>query len=175
MTGVPGVSGGRPITDEPGTPPTAPAGLRRALVAPDVSGTTPDGTPATLRLTDVGGPVLLAFLATRCDGCAEFWRGLAGAGEVTVDGRPVPVVIVTKGPQAADPGEVRDLGGGAVTRPSSEVPLLVMSDSAWADYGVLGYPFFVLVDADGRKVLGETVGFGWDDVVDMISTALSMG
>jgi hypothetical protein len=48
---------------------------------------------------------------------------------------------------------------------------VVMSDRAWVDYQVMGYPFFVLVDPDSRSVIGETVGFGWADVVSMIRTS----
>jgi hypothetical protein len=36
---------------------------------------------------------------------------------------------------------------------------------------VTGYPFFVLVDAPNRTVVGETVGFGWSDVISMIGAA----
>jgi hypothetical protein len=48
---------------------------------------------------------------------------------------------------------------------------LVMSDAAWADYRVTGYPFFVLVDAAHGTVVGETVGFGWSDVRSMIDAS----
>ena len=163
----------RPVPLESGADPTAPSGPRRSLVTPDVSGTTPDGRPAVLRLDEVGGPVVLAFLTTDCDGCRVFWTALGGSGAVAVEGRaPVPAVIVTRGPRAVPPDEVRALGGGIRVREGSPVPLLVMSDSAWTDYGVLGYPFFVLVDAEERAVLGETVGFGWPDLVTMVSRTL---
>jgi len=48
---------------------------------------------------------------------------------------------------------------------------VIMSEEAWTEYRVLGYPFFVLVDPSTRTVLGETVGFGWSDVVSMIRAA----
>ena len=43
---------------------------------------------------------------------------------------------------------------------------VVMSDSAWADYRVTGYPFLVLIDPPGRRILAETVGFDWADVAE---------
>ena len=52
---------------------------------------------------------------------------------------------------------------------------VVMSDDAWSDYRVLGYPFFVLVEPATLTVVGETVGFGWSDVVSMIRSAGSAG
>jgi hypothetical protein len=162
----------RAVPLDTGAGTTAPAGPRRTLVAPDVSGSLPDGTPVTLDLDRVGGPLVLAFLSVDCDGCVVFWRELAGRGGVEVDGRAVPAVIVTRGPEVAPPTEVRALGGGTGVRDGSEMPLLVMSDSAWAAYGVLGYPFFVLVDAVERRVLGETVGFAWSDLPAMVSARL---
>ncbi len=112
----------------------------------------------------VEGPLLLCFLHVRCDGCEEFWRGLqdATAPEVPAD---VSVVVVTKGPGSVDPAEVKRAALGV-----DEVPV-VMSDQAWDDYRVLGYPFFVLIDSQGGKVIGESVGFGWSDVVSMVEAS----
>jgi hypothetical protein len=52
----------------------------------------------------------------------------------------------------------------------SGVPV-VMSDNAWLDYQVLAYPSFVLVDSPSSRVVGETVGIGWDDVRSMLEAA----
>jgi hypothetical protein len=52
----------------------------------------------------------------------------------------------------------------------SGVPV-VMSDNAWLDYQVLAYPSFVLVDSPTGRVVGETVGIGWDDVRSMLEAA----
>jgi hypothetical protein len=46
-----------------------------------------------------------------------------------------------------------------------------MSDNAWLDYQVLAYPSFVLVDSPSSRVVGETVGIGWDDVRSMLEAA----
>ena len=47
-----------------------------------------------------------------------------------------------------------------------------MTDQAWTDYRVSGYPFFVLVDASTRTVIAETVGFGWSDLVRLVQRAV---
>jgi hypothetical protein len=77
----------------------------------------------------------------------------------------VSPVVVTKGPATTAPAAVEEAADG-ITR----VPV-IMSDDAWGDYRVSGYPFFVLVDAPARVVVGETVGFGWSDVISMIRAA----
>jgi hypothetical protein len=106
-------------------------------------------------------PVLLLFLATRCDGCESFWQ-------VVVDGPSgqlpdtVAAVVVTRGPDSVDIDEVRDRAARLASVP------VVMSDAAWTDYRVTGYPFFVLVDPASHTVLGETVGFGWSDVLALL-------
>ncbi len=75
------------------------------------------------------------------------------------------MVAVTKGPGSVDRAEVVRAARGV-----SRVPV-VMSDRAWRDYRVSGYPFFVLVDATAGTVIGETVGFGWSDVQSMVRAA----
>jgi hypothetical protein len=120
----------------------------------------PTGDRVEVRIGEMEGSVLLAFLATRCDGCDEFWHGFGGDRP----GLPPTVtsVIVTRGPGTAAPAEVEQLAAG-----TGAVPV-VMSDDAWADYQVLGYPFLVLVDAASRTVVAETVGFGWSDLAQLV-------
>jgi hypothetical protein len=152
------VAGLRPIpSGGPGAPSPWPA--------VDVLGDDPDGRPVEVRLDEYDGHVLLAFLATRCQGCGEFWREMAAAGST---GLPAGVarVIVTRGPGTVSPDEVRGLVAGGGGAP------VVMSDQAWAGYRVHGYPFFVLVEVGSRTVIGETVGFGWSDVTSMVADAL---
>jgi hypothetical protein len=116
-----------------------------------------------VRLADGRRQLLLAFLATRCDGCEEFWAGMV---DTEARGLPASVatVAVTKGPETIDPVEVDRLASGRA------VPV-VMSDQAWTDYQVMGYPHFILVDPTEGCVIGETIGFGWDDVVAMVRSA----
>jgi hypothetical protein len=132
--------------------------------AADLVGVGPSGHRLEVRLADCQRLVLLAFLTTNCDGCDEFWAGAPGEGP---GGLPASLttVVVTRGPDTVDAAEVARLASGTVGVP------VVMSDEAWTDYQVMGYPFFILVDAIDRYVIGETVGFGWADVADMARSA----
>jgi hypothetical protein len=142
------VAGLRPVpTGDPGEAPDWPAA--------DILGIRPDGSPVAIDLTDVGAHLLLVFLTARCDGCAAFWSGLADTSDPALAG--VVPVVVTHGPASVDVAEVAVLASEL----SGDV---VMSDSAWTDYRVTGYPFLVLVDPSERRILAESVGFGWDDV-----------
>ncbi len=100
--------------------------------------------------------MLLVFLSVHCDGCDLFWRGIRDTPPTGVD-----VVVVTKGPGQGSITEVGVLAAGV------DVPV-VMSDGAWFDYRVTGYPFLVLVDPRKRKIIGESVGFGWLDVGSLV-------
>ncbi len=133
--------------------------------ASDVVGTTTRGEPVHRSLVGEGPGLLLAFLAVRCDGCSAFWSGLEEAARLLA-ARDVSVVVVTRGPGSVDVAAVDALAAGSG-------PAVVMSDRAWSDYRVLGYPFFVLVDTERRIVIGESVGLGWSEVVSMVDDALS--
>ncbi len=166
---------GAPLGASPLSDPAFVAGLRPIPSGPllpaeqwpaaDLVGEDPAGRPVELRIHDRSGPVLLCFLQTRCDGCAEFWAGL---GDLPGDDWPddLTVVGVTRGTDTVDRSEVARLAVGAGER--TRAPAVVMSDRAWADYRVTGYPFFVLVDPALGRVVGEAVGFGWSDIRAMV-------
>lgn len=152
------VAGLRAIpTGAPGEAPTWPAG--------DLHGVRPDGSPVTVSLDAIDRPLLLLFLAVECDGCDSFWRGLSGAGPEELPADVVPVAV-TRGPDAVDAAEVAARAGGFAGD-------VVMGDGPWSDYRVTGYPFLVLVDPAGRRVLAEAVGFGWGDVASVVRTGRS--
>ena len=138
--------------------------------ASDLVGTTPDGAAVSVELDRVDGPLLLVFLSTNCDGCDQLWEGLRTVGRGVSDGAGgldgVTVVVVTKGPGTVSVGEVAGLAVG-----SPSVPV-VMGDGAWADYRVTGYPFLVLVEPTTRRILAETVAFGWSDVAGTVRAGL---
>jgi hypothetical protein len=148
------VAGLRPI-------PSGSLGHETARAAPDIVGTDPAGRPITIRIDSFAGPILVAFLHINCDGCDEFWRGFRDSSRTEVPSATA-AAIVTKGPATVPAVEIEEAATGI-----SETPV-VMSDDAWTGYRVLGYPFFVLVDPLTRTVIGETVGFGWQDVVSMV-------
>jgi hypothetical protein len=127
--------------------------------APDVVGTDPAGRGLAIRIGATGPFVLLAFLATRCDGCDEFWRGFSGTGPGSLPG--ITPVIVTRGPDSTSTEDVARLAD------RTDAPV-VMSDSAWVEYRVFGYPFLVLVESASRTVVAETVGFGWSDLEELV-------
>ena len=146
------VAGLRPV-------PSGLDGAAPSWPAADLVGMCPDASPVSVDLAAATRPVLLVFLTTDCDGCDHFWMGLA-------DPPPgVDPVVVTKGPDAVAPSDVAAL---AVDLP--HVPV-VMSDAAWSDYRVTGYPFLVLVEPGTRRILGESVGFGWSDVEALLAAS----
>jgi hypothetical protein len=126
-----------------------------------VSGVSSAGEPIELRLDEVGGRILLAFLTTDCLGCQTFWDVLRRVEDSHLPS-DVSAVVVTKGPSSVAPGEV-----GASAAGFGPVPV-IMSDQAWADYRVTSYPFFVVAEARSRIVIGEAVGLGWDDVLALL-------
>ncbi len=150
------VAGLRPVPSGlDGTAPSWPAA--------DLVGVGPDGTPLSVSPATATRPVLLVFLTTDCDGCDHFWEGLA-------DPPPdVDVVVVTKGPDTVPFSDVAALAVGL-----RDVPV-VMGDAAWSDYRVTGYPFLVLVEAGTRRILGESVGFGWSDVDALLASSTTHG
>ena len=148
--------------------PSGPLGDSTHRPAHDLAGEDPGGRAVEFRIDAQPGPVLLCFLRTRCDGCEEFWRGLddpPGSGWPDA----LSLVAVTRGPGSADRSEVARLSAA-----TGAVPV-VMSDRAWDDYQVIGYPFFILVDPARGAVVGETVGFGWSDVRAMVEAATGAG
>jgi len=150
------VAGLRPV-------PSGLDGSAPSWPAADLVGMCPDASPVSVDLAAATRPVLLVFLTTDCDGCDHFWTRLA-------DPPPgVDPVVVTKGPDAVAPSDVAAL---AVDLP--HVPV-VMSDAAWSDYRVTGYPFLVLVEPGTRRILGESVGFGWSDVDALLATSATDG
>ena len=75
------------------------------------------------------------------------------------------VAVVTKGPAIVSPDEVAGRAAG-ITVP------IVMTDTAWVDFRVTSYPFLVLVEPHTRRILGESVGFGWSDAAALIDAGV---
>jgi hypothetical protein len=148
------LAGLRPI------PSTTP-GTTGPWPASDIRGIDPGGAPVEVLLDQHTGRLLLAFLSINCDGCEEFWDRFRSPERLDLSSDLSPV-IVTKGPDLVRASEVASIASGILRVP------VVMSDQAWADYRVMGYPFFVVVDVGARSVVGETVGMGWPDVAAII-------
>lgn len=142
----------RPVPAGAGTERDSPLDRPRAA---DLAGVTPAGDRVEVRIGGRQGFVVLVFLATRCDGCMEFWQGLGGPQRSGLPSSLTPLVVTKEPPAVSLPDVI------ALAPPG--VPV-VMSDRAWADYGVLGYPHLVLVETATRTVVAETVGFCWQDL-----------
>jgi hypothetical protein len=137
-------------------PPPAERGLRGQDAAA-IAGTTPDGDAVALGFDGrAASPTLLAFLSTGCSVCADFWQAL---GERRLPG--VQTVIVTHGQERERPRRLRELAPAGVP--------VVMSSAAFADYGVPGSPYFVLVDGSVR---GEGSAPTWEALSSLVADAL---
>ena len=150
------VAGLRPI-------PSGLDGMAPSWSAADLVGVRPDGDPVSVDMGTAVRPVLVVFLTTDCDGCDHFWQGLV---DPPAD---IDSVVVTKGPGSVAPTDVAALAVGLARVP------VVMSDAAWSDYRVTGYPFLVLVEPGTRRILGEAVGFGWSDVEALLASSTGAG
>jgi hypothetical protein len=128
--------------------------LRQGSVAAavDIPGVGLDGEVRTVHVARLARWSLLLFLAARCDGCRPFWDAAAAPSALGMAAGE-HVVSVTHEPPLEDAEEIRSLLAG---RPGV-ASAVVMSDAAWPAYGVLGPPFFVLVD--GERVVSE--GVAW--------------
>jgi hypothetical protein len=150
---------GTPMTIGPPLP-----GERDSLSAPAIGGTTPRGDALAFAPAEAGGLTLLAFLSSGCSTCARFWVALTRPDELApLEG--VRTVVVTKGPEFESPAEVPSLA-------PSRLPI-VMSTEAWNDYEVPGSPFFVLVDGDRGRRIGEGVAQHFAQIADLVRRALA--
>jgi hypothetical protein len=132
----------------------------------DLSGVDQFGRPIEVAVLSHPGRTLLAFLSVDCFGCEPFWHGIGDPSTLPASS-DIARVVVTKGPDGVSPEAV-----DAAAVDVSGVPV-VMSNDAWLDYQVLSYPSFLLVDNSSGRVVGETVGMGWDDVRSMLEAAAS--
>jgi len=129
----------------------------------DIAGATPGGDAVAITVIGARQPTLLAFLSTGCTTCAEFWTAMA---EPTTRQQMASarLVVVTKGEADESPTAV-----GEAAPPG--LPL-VMSSEAWANYGVPGSPYFVLVDGPSGRVRGEGSAGTWEQLVKLMGEAL---
>ncbi len=151
------VSAKQPVTMGPPLPAE-----RDSTAAPAVAGVTPAGD--ALAFTVAGGDrlTLLAFLSSGCATCAGFWRDLRQPERLGFPDR-LRLVVVTKGPEMEIPAEVAAQAADGMT--------VVMSTEAWGDYEVPGSPFFVLVDGESGRRIGEGVANQVHQIVDLVRRA----
>ena len=130
--------------------------LDPGAVAHDIEGTAPDGSGVVVGVAGTGHKTFIAFLGARCRTCTPFWQDAEAAGAALHATRATKLVLVTRGPEIVDPAVVR-----RVAPPDRTT---VMSSSAWEDYGVRRYPYFVLVDGPSSRVISAGTVSSWDEV-----------
>lgn len=101
------------------------------------------------------------FLSTSCDGCAELWQAFSDPNNPSIPG-PLTIIVVTRGLETEESRQVERLCGKAS---------VVMSDAAWADYGVHTGPFFVLVDGAKGEVATEGVAWALGQIAGAVAAA----
>lgn len=158
---IPSVSSEAPALVLEGVPSPSSGGL---TVAHDLAGATPDGGAAIISLSGRPGLVLVAFLSTGCGTCADFWSAFRHES-IEVSGRPVRLVIATRGLGAESPSAVNELA------PSNAVT--IMSDEAFDDHGVAAAPYFMLVDGGTGEVVGEGASASWVQLRTLLGRAAS--
>jgi hypothetical protein len=140
--------------------------LTRREVAPvpdrRVTGVTPDGEPVVLSLAAGHDPTLVAFLSTTCSSCTPFWEGLESSS-MHFGGHRHRVVVVTMGESEESPTRAMSLA-----RPGIDV---VMSSSTWSDFEVPGAPYFVVLEAESGRVIGEGSAMTFESLEEFLTDA----
>lgn len=138
------------------------------MPAPTLEGVSLDGTPVEL---DFEGdePTLLAFLAHWCPHCqAELPNLVTMADEGQLDDVR-PVVVLTGTNEAAPnypPGPwIEEEGWTGPTILDDE------RASAGSAYGLAGYPYLVLVDADGNVIARASGELGLEGLITFVEQA----
>lgn len=156
-----------PDADSAPTTRPRPGGVApRSTGAPasDVVGTTPAGDSIAIGVVGSGQGTLLAFLSSGCVTCAGFWEAFADVERLSVPGQ-ARLVVVTAGPEQESQSRVAELA-------PPDLPV-VMSTEAWEAYGVPVAPYFVYVDGNAHRVVGEGAAGTWDHVADLMGQALA--
>ena len=158
-TGASGINGHTaPVTIGPPLP-----GERHSTSAPAVGGRTPAGDAVAVSPASGGGLTLLAFLSSGCGTCGTFWSAFRRPEQW---GFPTDVrlVLVTKGPEFESPGSLAELAPPGLA--------VIMSSDAWTEYEVPGSPFFVLVDGESGRRIGEGVANQLSQVAELVRRAV---
>ncbi len=122
-----------------------------------IVGVTVVGEPIVHRLEEPW--TLLMFLSTTCEGCQELWDDCAAPETSPLPADLVRLVIT----RCAD-----EESAAALERARGAT--VVMSDGAWADYGVHSGPFFVLVQR-GERIATEGVAWSLDQIAAAVTAA----
>lgn len=133
-----------------------------AAASRQVTGVTPGGEPVALSLGAGSDPTLVAFLSTTCSSCTPFWEGLQSS-LMHFGGHRHRVVIVTLGESEESPTRAQSLA-----KPEADV---VMSSTTWSEFEVPGAPYFVLLEPDTGRVIGEGSAMTFESLQEFLSDA----
>ena len=133
-----------------------------APVSRQVTGVTPDGEPVVLSLGAGPDPTLVAFLSTTCSSCTPFWEGLQSS-LMHFGGHRHRVVIVTLGETEESPTRAQSMA-----KPEVDV---VMSSTAWSEFEVPGAPYFVLLEAETARIIGEGSAMTFESLQEFLTDA----
>ena len=137
--------------------------------APLLVGETPEGTPIEVGGSSAGEPTLIAFRAHWCPHCQAELPVLVDLEEQGAFEGVRTVAVLTGTDEAAPnfpPADwLQDEGWGG------DVLLDDETMTAATAYGLAGYPFLVMLDADGVVVARTSGELPADDVVAMVEAA----
>jgi hypothetical protein len=140
---------------------TAPASASSRPIA-DIAGVTPTGDAASIAIVGARHHTLIAFLTSGCSTCADFWSEFADPKlRIPGDAR---LVVVTKGNEAESAGRLRKFA-------PPEVPV-VMASEAWDAYDVPVAPYFVFIDGENQRIVGEGAAATWRNLSGMMEQAV---
>jgi hypothetical protein len=150
----------------PGRTDRAPAPDQRP--AHDIAGVTLQANESVLVSVATAPSTMLAFLTSSCLTCRSFWDAFREAPNADLPD-DIRLVVIAHDDSVENLSLLRALAG-----PDLDV---VLSSTAWAQYGVPGSPYFVLVDRDAG-VVGEGTGPDWAQVrrllaFDGVTTAIA--
>jgi hypothetical protein len=137
---------------------------RSAATGFDVAGITPDDETVRVGVVGARQNTVLAFLSSGCLTCGNFWESFAASDRPAVPGG-ARLVVVTKSPESESQSRIRELAPSAFP--------VVMSSTAWEEYGVPQTPYFVYVDGPSGRIVGEGSAQTWAQVVSLWSQALA--
>ena len=131
--------------------------------AHDIVGVGLTGEVVAARTAGVRHDTVLVFLSSGCTGCDGFWRQFADPSALPDFGGG-RMLVITNGPESESISALAEKAPADID--------LIMSSEAWADYGVPGSPYVVVVDGVSGRVKGEGSGTSLSQVSGLVRQAL---
>jgi hypothetical protein len=135
-----------------------------ARAAADVDGETATGELAHIAVTGTGRDTVIAFLSTGCRTCAGLWSTVRDGTGIGLPPETT-LLIVTRSADEESLGRIRELAPPGIP--------VVLSTGAWDAYEVPVAPYFVHVDGESGRVVGEGAAGSWQQVSELLRDATS--